>query len=120
MQAFATRIAGDTAEVFFTDGNNQRWTTTHFNVTTPTSSFANQISSGTDADKTDVFYFTDGSNKLNRYKLGQLTSTAAFAKNVSAGTGFLAFTDGTNKVWTSNDTGNFAQTPYFAQQISVP
>jgi hypothetical protein len=120
MHAFASRIAGGTAEVFFTDGNNQLWTATDFNVATPTAAVATQISAGADVNNFDQLYFTDATNKLNRYKLGQATSTPAFAKNVAAGTGFLAFTDGADKLWTSDETGNFNQTAYFAQMISVP
>jgi hypothetical protein len=69
-----------------------------------------QISAGADANNNDQIYFTDGANKLYRYKLAQTTGTAAFAKNFAAGSGFVAFTDGNNKVWTSDDTGAFSQT----------
>jgi hypothetical protein len=120
MHVFASRIAGGTHEVFFTDGNDRLWTATDFNVNTPTGTFATRLSAGPDANNTDLLYFTDATNKLNSFQLGHVKSTPAFAKNVAAGTGFLALTDGANKVCTSDETGNFNQTAYFAQLVSVP
>jgi Tol biopolymer transport system component len=120
MGIFGTRIAGGSGKVFLTDGNNQIWTASDLNAYTQTAAFGTQISVGADGNNNDQLYFTDGAGKLSLFKLGKANNTAAFAKNVAAGSSFLAFTDGSNKVWTSDDTGAFSQTAYAGVLLSVP
>jgi hypothetical protein len=105
-----------TQGVFFTDGANQLW---EYDADTgtfiDTGAFASVFSAGVDANGKAECWFLDGNNELWRYDNGSFLQTGAFAQHIAAGKGFVAFSDGTNALYTFTDatksavaTGGFA------------
>jgi hypothetical protein len=99
---------------FFTDGNNQLWWwSANTNQYTDTGAYANQIAGGIDANGNPEVFFTDGNNQLWRWDNGTFTNTGAFALQMSAGQGLVAFVDGNRELWTFSDSGGFVNRGFY-------
>jgi hypothetical protein len=109
----ATDDGNGNPECWFTDGNNQIWNYDN-GVFTETIGFATRL-----AAHGDTLVFTDGNNEIYLFqKGGNFLATGGFAEKLTmSDTGKVAFTDGTNAIWTLQN-GKFTQTGGFAEQLS--